>query len=82
MDLAWSPTDITFREEVRTFLDAKLTPELRRSGRLMTSVYSDHDASLEWQRILHERGWAAPAWPVEHGGCDWSLTQHYVFSRD
>ena len=48
----------------------------------MTSVYSDHEASLEWQRILHERGWAAPAWPVEYGGCDWSLTQHYIFSRE
>ncbi len=82
MDLLWSPTDIAFRDEVRAFLDEKLTPELRRAGRLMTSVYSDHDASLEWQRILHERGWAAPAWPVEHGGCDWSLTQHYVFSRE
>jgi alkylation response protein AidB-like acyl-CoA dehydrogenase len=32
--------------------------------------------------ILHERGWAAPAWPVEYGGCDWSLTQHYIFSRE
>jgi alkylation response protein AidB-like acyl-CoA dehydrogenase len=37
---------------------------------------------MEWQRILHQRGWAAPAWPVEHGGCDWSLTQHYIFSRE
>ncbi|MCW2518369.1 MAG: acyl-CoA dehydrogenase [Mycobacterium sp.] len=82
MDLLWSPTDIAFRDEVRTFLDDALTPELRRSGRLMTSVYSDHDASLQWQRILHERGWAAPSWPVEHGGCDWSLTQHYIFSRE
>ena len=82
MDLTWSPADLAFRDEVREFLDAKLTPELRRSGRLMTSVYSDHEASLEWQAILHERGWAAPAWPVEHGGCDWSLTRHYVFSRE
>ena len=48
----------------------------------MTSVYADHEASMEWQRILHERGWAAPAWPVEYGGCDWSLTQHYIFSRE
>jgi hypothetical protein len=47
----------------------------------MTSVYADHDASLERQRILHERGWAAPAWPVSYGGCDWTLTQHYTFSR-
>ena len=82
MDLAWSDDDIRFREEVRAFLDERLTPDLREAGRLMTSVYSDHDASLRWQRILHERGWAAPAWPVEYGGCDWSLTQHYIFSRE
>jgi len=82
MDLTWSPTDIAFRDEVRAFLQDKLTPELQRAGRLMTSVYSDHEASLQWQAILHERGWAAPAWPVEYGGCDWSLTQHYVFSRE
>ncbi|OBF94547.1 acyl-CoA dehydrogenase [Mycobacterium sp. 852002-51152_SCH6134967] len=82
MDLKWSPADAAFRDEVRSFLDEKLTPELRRAGRLMTSVYADHDASMEWQQILHERGWAAPAWPVEYGGCDWSLTQHYIFSRE
>ena len=82
MDLEWSAADSAFRDEVRAFLDDKLTPELRRAGRLMTSVYADHEASMEWQRILHERGWAAPAWPVEYGGCDWSLTQHYIFSRE
>lgn len=82
MDLRWSEADTAFRDEVRTFLNEKLTPDLRRAGRLMTSVYADHEASMAWQRILHERGWAAPAWPVEHGGCDWSLTQHYIFSRE
>ena len=82
MDLTWSAADVEFRDEVRGFLNDKLTPELRRAGRLMTSVYADHEASMEWQRILHERGWAAPAWPVEHGGCEWSLTQHYIFSRE
>ncbi|OBG22234.1 acyl-CoA dehydrogenase [Mycolicibacterium celeriflavum] len=82
MDLKWSAADTAFRDEVRNFLDEKLTPELRRAGRLMTSVYADHDASMQWQQILHERGWAAPAWPVEYGGCDWSLTQHYIFSRE
>ncbi|MGV0627136.1 acyl-CoA dehydrogenase family protein [Mycolicibacter minnesotensis] len=82
MDLQWSEEDRAFQAEVRQFLDEKLTPELRRAGRLMTSVYADHDASLAWQAILHERGWAAPAWPVAHGGCDWSLTQHYIFNRE
>ena len=82
MDLAWSAKDLEFRDEVRAFLDDKLTPELRRAGRLMTSVYADHEASMAWQAILNERGWAAPAWPIEYGGCDWTLTQHYIFSRE
>ncbi len=82
MDLSWSPRDLEFRDEVRAFLDEKLTPDLRQAGRLMTSVYADHQASMAWQSILHERGWAAPAWPVEYGGCDWTLTQHYIFSRE
>ena len=82
MDLEWSERDNAFQDEVRAFLDDKLTPDLRHAGRLMTSVYADHEASMAWQAVLHERGWAAPAWPVEHGGCDWSLTQHYIFSRE
>ncbi|MGV9680305.1 acyl-CoA dehydrogenase family protein [Nocardia sp. NPDC003482] len=82
MDLDWSPTDLAFRDEVRHFLEENLTPELRRAGRLATSVYPDHEASMRWQRILHARGWAAPAWPVEWGGCDWSPAQHYIFDRE
>ena len=82
MDLAWSAADLEFRDEVRDFLDQHLTEDLRQAGRLMTSVYADHEASMAWQAILHERGWAAPAWPVEYGGCDWTLTQHYIFSRE
>lgn len=82
MNLDWSPEDLQFRDEVRSFLDQRLTPELRRAGRLMTSVYPDHESSMAWQAILHERGWAAPAWPVEYGGCDWNLAQHYIFSRE
>ncbi|MDL9947576.1 acyl-CoA dehydrogenase family protein [Gordonia sp. ABSL11-1] len=82
MDMTWSDADIAFRDEVREFLEANLTPDLKAAGRLRTSVYADHEASMKWQAILHERGWAAPAWPVDHGGCDWSQAQHYIFSRE
>ena len=80
----WSGQSATAHSAMRyvRFLDDKLTADLRHAGRLMTSVYADHEASMAWQAILHERGWAAPAWPVEYGGCDWSLTQHYIFSRE
>ena len=37
---------------------------------------------MAWQRILNDKGWAAPAWPVEHGGTGWSLEQRYVFAEE
>lgn len=77
-----SPDDEAFRDEVRTFFAAELTPELRRAGKLMTSVYADHDSQMAWQEKLHAKGWAAPAWPVEHGGCDWSVVQHHIFASE
>ena len=79
MDLELSAADRTFRDDVRAFLDANLTPELREAGRRMTSVFCDKTHSLAWQRILHARGWAAPTWPVEYGGPGWSEIQRHVF---
>lgn len=38
MDLQRSAADTAFRDELRVFLEEKLTPELRTAGRLMTSV--------------------------------------------
>ena len=76
------PADEAFRDEVRAFFAAELTPELRRAGKLMTSVYADHASQMAWQEKLHAKGWAAPAWPVEHGGCDWSVVQHHIFASE
>ena len=48
----------------------------------MTSVYAPPEIALEWQRRLHARGWVVPAWPVEHGGCGWSLvTRRYIWAQ-
>ncbi|MDP3855492.1 acyl-CoA dehydrogenase family protein [Phenylobacterium sp.] len=82
MHVAWSPEDLAFRDEVRAFLDAELTPAMRRETQLMTSVYAPHELSMSWQAILHARGWAAPAWPVEHGGCGWTAAQRYIFASE
>jgi alkylation response protein AidB-like acyl-CoA dehydrogenase len=82
MDLTWSAADRAFRDEVRTFLDAALTPELRWAGGKLTSVYATYDVGMAWQKILHAKGWVAPAWPVEHGGCGWSVTQRYIWAQE
>lgn len=82
MRIEWSAEDLAFQLEVRSFLEDNLSEDLRRAGRLMTSVYADHAASMQWQRILWRKGWVAPSWPVEFGGCDWSVTQHYIFNME
>lgn len=82
MHVRWSEADLRFQGEVRAFLDAELTPQMRRATALMTSVYAPHDLATAWQQILHRRGWAAPAWPVEHGGCGWSAAQRYIFASE
>ncbi|KTE38081.1 MULTISPECIES: acyl-CoA dehydrogenase family protein [unclassified Sphingopyxis] len=82
MDIAWSADEIAFRDEVRAFLANELTDELRASGAHMTSVYADPRHARAWQAILHEKGWVAPSWPVEHGGTGWSLAQRYIWQRE
>ncbi|MCC5885314.1 MAG: acyl-CoA dehydrogenase family protein [Gammaproteobacteria bacterium] len=80
MKLAFNHEDEAFRDEVRSFFDTALTPELREAGRKMTSVYSDREVALAWQKILLDKGWLVPSWPREYGGTDWSLTQRYIFA--
>jgi alkylation response protein AidB-like acyl-CoA dehydrogenase len=82
MELTWSDADLRFRAEVRAFLDAELTDELRHVGRTLTSVYADYGPGMAWQRILHRKGWVAPAWPVEYGGCGWSVAQRYIWASE
>ena len=82
MDLTWSDEDLRFQAEVRTFLAENLTEDLRRAASGMTSVYSDRETAMAWQRILHARGWAAPAWPTQYGGCGWSAVQRFIFASE
>lgn len=71
-----------FRQEVRDYIEDNLTPTLRRAGRLRTSTFQDPDSAMAWQAVLHRRGWAAPDWPVEHGGTGWNVQQRYVFKEE
>ena len=79
MDLTFTPEERAFQQEVRAFLKEKLTPDLRRAHHLTPSVFSDPPVGNRWQKILYERGWAAPLWPKEYGGTGWSLAQRYIW---
>ncbi|MBS0526874.1 MAG: acyl-CoA dehydrogenase family protein [Proteobacteria bacterium] len=82
MDLDLSAGDQTFRDEVRRFLDANLSDDLREAGRKTGGVFADFSAGLRWHKVLAQRGWSAPSWPKEYGGTGWNATQRYIFARE
>ncbi len=82
MHIDATPEDLAFREEVRGFLDDKLTPDLREATRLTSGVYSEFETAFRWHRILHEKGWIAPGWPREYGGTGWTPMQRYIYDSE
>jgi alkylation response protein AidB-like acyl-CoA dehydrogenase len=82
MDLTLSPTELEFRDEVRAFLSENLTDRLRAGAMATPTVFAEPDIGREWQRILHEKGWLAYHWPVEHGGTGWTPMQRYIFEKE
>ena len=82
MDLSLSAEEDVFQQEVRDFLDEKLTADLREATSLTTTVFVEKDIALRWQAILHEKGWLAYFWPEEYGGPGWSSIQRYIFQME
>ena len=59
-----SKEELAFRDEVRAFLAAELTDEIRLGGHRTSGIFADYEVGIPWQRILAKRGWAAPHWPA------------------
>ncbi|MGZ8688177.1 MAG: acyl-CoA dehydrogenase family protein [Gaiellaceae bacterium] len=66
MDLRDTPDEAAFRAELRAWLDANVTGELRenRGG----AARFDGDGVRDWSRTLYEAGYSGLTWPKEYGG--------------
>jgi len=82
MDMSFSAADLAFQAEVRAFLAAELPQRLRDGMNGTPSVFVEPEIGIEWQRILHARGWLAYQWPVEYGGTGWTPVQRYLFEKE
>jgi alkylation response protein AidB-like acyl-CoA dehydrogenase len=80
MDLAFSASELAFRDEVRTFLKGNLPADLQ------TKVLNYEELSkpdlVRWHKIMAKQGWAAPSWPVDWGGKDWTAVERYIFEEE
>ncbi len=89
MDFKDSPEDLTWREEVRAWLEANATrrPEGEETiPNILGEDASDEASVLEqakaWQRKLYESGYAAITWPKAYGGRDATPMQSFIFSQE
>lgn len=77
MQLALTPEEAAFRDELRTFYRTEIPEDIRarsaRGGELLK------DDIVTTHKILHKHGLAVPNWPVEWGGKDWTATQHQIW---
>jgi alkylation response protein AidB-like acyl-CoA dehydrogenase len=80
MDLAFTPEEITFRDEVRAFIRDNLPTDIRDRMRLGHSAQKED--TVRWQRILNKKGWATHSWPKEYGGPGWSPIQRMIFLQE
>src|SRR5919197_615593 len=80
MDLRYSEAEERFRDEVRSWLEQaipKLPPKPEPED---WTARRDYDT--EWQRTLHDAGYAGIDWPRESGGRGASPTEHLIFLEE
>lgn len=80
MDIAFTAEEQAFRDEVRSFVTQRLPTTIR--DKVLTGRHLTRDEHVGWQKILHAKGWAAPAWPIEFGGPGWSAVQQHIFDEE
>jgi len=78
MDLSFSPQEEAFRGQVREFI----TESLPKLGKTARRDFDSKEDYLAWHKMLFQKGWVAPHWPVQYGGTGWNVTQRYIFNEE
>ena len=76
MDLTLSPSEESFRDELRTWLDAN------HPGREPEGDDAGFGFRRSWQRKLHDAGWAGVSWPTEYGGRGATLVEQAIYNEE
>jgi alkylation response protein AidB-like acyl-CoA dehydrogenase len=82
MDVAFSPEDLAFRDEVRAFIDAEYDADMRARMAQSKNGYMDKASLERWQKALAKKGWLCVDWPEEHGGPGFTASQRYIFGME
>jgi alkylation response protein AidB-like acyl-CoA dehydrogenase len=83
MDLALSPSEFAFRDEVRAWISANLPEGWGTPGHREPRSFEDRFAfARSWDRTLAGAGWAGIHWPEEYGGRGATLMEQAIFHEE
>ncbi|MGB2919617.1 MAG: acyl-CoA dehydrogenase family protein [Mycobacterium sp.] len=77
MQLALTPEEAAFRDELRNFYRTEIPAEIRERTRI--GAEANREDIVTTHKILNDNGLAVPNWPVEWGGKDWTATQQQIW---
>ena len=80
MDLNFSPDEQAFRADARRFFRTEVPAAIR--DKVANNKHLTKDELVTAQRVLNQRGWAVPNWPVAWGGQDWTPVQMYLYQDE
>jgi alkylation response protein AidB-like acyl-CoA dehydrogenase len=80
MDMSFTAEDREFAAEVRAFVDSAMPPDIKVKAQGGGGY--NHQETMEWHRVLYEKGWVAPHFPQEYGGTGWDHTKGFLFSEE
>ena len=80
MDLAFTPEEQAFREEIRAWVHASLPADI--SHKVHNALRLSRDDMQRWAKILGKKGWLGHGWPKEFGGPGWNAVQKHLFEEE
>src|SRR6476660_6162490 len=80
MDLAFTPEEQKFREDVRAWVRTNLPKDI--SNKVHNSLHLTRDDMQQWARILGKKGWLGYGWPQQFGGPGWNAVQKHLFEEE
>ncbi len=79
MNFRFSAEEETFRQEVHDFIEKECPADLRGGG---ISFFENAGYLLAWRKKVADKGWVAPAWPVEYGGAGMTIMQQFIYNLE
>jgi alkylation response protein AidB-like acyl-CoA dehydrogenase len=80
MDLAFTPEEQQFREDIRAWVSTNLPADI--AHKVHNALHLTREDMQRWAQILGKKGWLGHGWPKEFGGPGWNSVQKHLFEEE